>query len=378
MSQHWRFLLPILAVVFTDTLGYAIVVPLIPFALRGQGIAAVAVGSVFAAFSLCQLVTAPLLGRLSDRIGRRPVLALSQVGSVLGFALLALSSSYPVVLISRVIDGCSAGNLAVCYTMILDSDSKDLRRSGISALGAATGAGILAGLSLSTLLAGFGLAAAAVAAMLLSSASLAMTVWALPETRITGRPTLSVTAALRLPELRRGSVFVVLSAALQAAFFLTLPPYFATTLGLLVQETTALIAALVGVAAVFQLVALPVMLDRLGLRATAQLLVVVALSAAVIMALGGGVPVVLTVAVTFGMAAAALAPVSALLLAEGRPNAPLGLVMGLNASSATAGQIVGPVVGYTAFGIGGAPGLPLSCVALCLCAALGLRGFGDG
>ena len=81
-------LLPILLVIFVDTLGYANVVPLIPFALRARRAPLVAVGTVFAAFSLCQLATAPLLGRLSDKVGRRPVLALSQAGSVAGFALL--------------------------------------------------------------------------------------------------------------------------------------------------------------------------------------------------------------------------------------------------------------------------------------------------
>src|SRR5436305_10924343 len=101
-----------MAVIFVDTLGYATVVPIIPFALRGHGVAPAGVGAVFAAFSLCQLATAPFLGRLSDKIGRRPVLALSQAGSAVGWAMLALSSAYPVVLLSRVVDGCSAGNVA--------------------------------------------------------------------------------------------------------------------------------------------------------------------------------------------------------------------------------------------------------------------------
>src|SRR5215469_17939923 len=111
MSPERAVLPPILMVLFVDTLGYATVVPLIPFALRGQHAPLVAVGTVFAAFSLCQLATAPLLGRLSDRVGRRPVLALSLAGSAVGFALLAFSSAYPIVLLSRVIDGCSAGDI---------------------------------------------------------------------------------------------------------------------------------------------------------------------------------------------------------------------------------------------------------------------------
>ncbi|HEX7197969.1 MAG TPA: MFS transporter, partial [Dongiaceae bacterium] len=326
---------PVLAVIFVDTLGYATVVPLIPFALRGHGAAPVAVGAVFAAFSLCQIATAPFLGRLSDRIGRRPVLALSQVGSVAGFALLAISSAYPVVLVSRIIDGCSAGNIAVCYAMVLDSDREEDRRRGIPALGAASGGGILVGLGLSALLAASGLTVAAIAAALLSSLSLLLTAVVVPETRHGDRANLGVFAALRLPELRRGGVFVALCACLQAAFFLTLPAYLSTALGLRVQGTTVLIAALVGGAAVFQLIALPRLLGRFGQVAIAWLLVGVAVSAAALVAAAGGGPAVVVGAATLAMAAAALGPVSALLLAGCRADAPVGLVMGLNASSAT-------------------------------------------
>jgi len=170
-------------IVFVDTLGYAAVVPLIPLVLSEQGAPLIAVGTVFAAFSLCQLVTAPLLGRLSDRIGRRPVLALSLAGSATSFGLLALSSAFPVVLLSRIMDGCSAGNVAMCYAAVLDSDSEDERRRGIPALGAAAGAGIVAGLGLSAFLAGFGFRVVALAAMLLSLLCLALTLVAVPETR---------------------------------------------------------------------------------------------------------------------------------------------------------------------------------------------------
>jgi DHA1 family tetracycline resistance protein-like MFS transporter len=366
-------------VTFVNMLGYATVVPLIPFALRGQRAPFVAVGTVFAAYSLCQLATAPLLGRLSDRVGRRPVLALSLAGSVVGFALLALSSAFPIVLLSRVIDGCSAGNVTMCYAAVLDSDREDERRQGIPALGAAAGGGVVAGLGLSAFLAGFGFRAVALAAMLLSLLSLALTVVAFPETRREASLNLGVSAALRLPELRRGGVFVALCAALQAAFLLTLPAYFASTLGLHAQASTALIAFLVVVAAAFQLVALPRLLGRLGVTATARLLLAGALcTAAFVGAITGGAAAVVLSAAMLTTAAAALAPVSTLLLAESRPDAPVGLTMGLNISSATLGQIVGPVTGYAAFAVGGSRALGLSCVALALCAALGLWRLAHG
>jgi DHA1 family tetracycline resistance protein-like MFS transporter len=370
MNHERGALLPILTVLFVDTLGYAAVVPLIPFALRGQHAPLVAVGAIFAAFSLCQLATAPLLGRLSDRVGRRPVLALSLAGSVVGFGLLALSSAFPIVLISRVIDGCSAGNVAMCYAVVLDSDHEDERRRGIAALGAAAGGGIVAGLGLSAFLAGFGFSAVALAATILSLLSLALTLTAVPETQHGAGLNLGVSAALRVREFRRGAVFVALCAALQAAFLLTLPAYFASSLGLHAQATTALIAGLIVVAAAFQLVALPRLFDRLGAAATARVLLAVAVcTAAFIGAITGGAAAVVVSAALLTTAAAALGPCSTLLLAESNPDAPIGLTMGLNTSSATVGQIVGPITGYAAFALGGSRALGLSCAAITLCAA---------
>ncbi len=381
MSRQRAILPPILMVIFVDTLGYAAVVPLIPFVLRAQHVPLVAVGMVFAAFSLCQLITAPLLGRLSDWVGRRPVLALSLAGSVVGFALLALSAAFPVVVLSRVIDGSSAGNVAMCYAAVLDDDRESERRRGIPALGAAAGGGLVAGLGLSAFLAGFGFRAVALAAMFLSLLSLVVVVVAVPETRRRAGAALNVSVALRQREVRRGVAFVALCAALQAAFLLALPVYLAGALRLRAQATTALIALLVVVAAAFQLVALPRLLSRLGSAATARALLAGALCAAVFVALiaGGSLPVVLSAAL-MTMAVAALSSVSTLLLAENNPGVPTGLIMGLNASSATAGQIAGPLAGYAAFAAGGSRALGLGCAAIALCAAgtLGLRAWWKG
>jgi len=367
---------PVLMVIFVDALGYAAVVPLIPFALREQHVPFVAIGAVFAAFSLCQLVTAPLLGRLSDSIGRRPVLAFSLGGSAVSFALLALSSAFPIVLISRILDGSSAGNVAMCYAAVMDSEREDTRRQGITALGAAAGGGFIAGLGLSAFLAGYGFRAVALTALLLSLLSLLLVVVAVPETRRRASVSLKVSAALRHREVRRALMFVALCAALQAAFILSLPIYFASALGLQAQATIVRIALLIVVAAAFQLVALPRLFGLLGVTATARLLLTVALcTAAFVGMIAGGAAGVLLSAALLTTAAASLAPIGTLLLAESYPGVPVGLTMGLNSSAATVGQIVGPVIGYVAYTFGGSRALGLSCFALAVCAAgtLGIR-----
>jgi MFS family permease len=365
----------ILAVLFVDTLGYAIVVPLIPFALREQGAPLVAVGAVFAAFSLCQLATAPLLGRLSDRVGRRPVLIGSLAGSIAGFGMLAVSQSFPVVLLSRIVDGCSAGNVAMCYAAIMDSPRQEQRRQGVAALGAASGAGVVGGLILSATFASYGLGAVAGAAMLLSALGLTLTVFAVPETRRGGILNLDIGGALRLTQIRRAGRFVVLCAALQAAFLLTLPVYFAAVLGLDARGAVALIAFLVLAGAAFQLTTLPRLLGRLGAASVARLLLAVGFGAAALVGVSAGSVLVWVASLLLVVATTTLSPVSTLLLAESNPDAPVGLTMGLNASSATAGQILGPIAGYAAFAFGGSAALGFVCIALVAGAAatLGTR-----
>ncbi len=366
----------VLMVIFVDALGYAAIVPLIPFALRGQGAPLVAIGAVFAAFSLCQLITAPLLGRLSDRIGRRPVLAFSLGGSAVSFAVLALSSAFPIVLLSRILDGSSAGNVAMCYAAIMDNDSEDKRRQGITALGAAAGGGFIAGLGLSAFLAGYGFRSVALAALFLSLLNLALVVVAVPETRHGPSLSFKIVEALNLREIRRAVVFVALCAALQAAFVLTLPIYLASALGLQAQATIVRIALLIVVAAAFQLLVLPRLLRMLGVTTTARLLLIVALcTAAFVGVFTGGAAAVLLSAALLTTAAASLSPIGTLFLAESYPGVPVGLTMGLNTSAATVGQVIGPIIGYGAYTFGGSQALGLSCVAIALCAAgtLGIR-----
>jgi MFS family permease len=210
--------------------------------------------------------------------------------------------------------------------------------------------------------------------MLFSFLCLALTLLAVPETRRGASPSLKVSAALRLWGVRRAVAFVALCAALQAAFLLTLPIYFASALGLNVQSTTALIAFLVVIAAAFQLVVLPRLLGRVGVTATARWILAVALcSAAFVGAIAGGAAAMVVLsAIILMIAAAALAPISTLLLAESDPDGYSGVSMGLNTSSATIGQIVGPLIGYAAFAAGGSQALGLSCVALVLCCAMPL------
>src|SRR3954467_4933145 len=93
--------------IFVNLVGFGIIIPLLPFYAQTFGASPIAIGLLFASFSLSQLVASPILGDLSDRWGRRPILIFSLVGTVVSFVMLALAHSLVMLFTARIIDGLS-------------------------------------------------------------------------------------------------------------------------------------------------------------------------------------------------------------------------------------------------------------------------------
>lgn len=135
----------VVLIVLLDLLGFSIVMPLLaPFADR-YGFEPWKIGLLFAAFPLCQLVAGPILGRLSDRYGRRPVLIVSQAGTAVSFVILALSHHYWVMLLARMLDGASGGNILVARAYVADVTKPEERSRGMGLIGMAFGLGFVLG-----------------------------------------------------------------------------------------------------------------------------------------------------------------------------------------------------------------------------------------
>src|SRR5205085_5009210 len=119
-------LLIIFLTVFIDLIGFGIVLPLLPIFSKDFGAHGFMIGLIMASFSVMQFLFAPLWGRLSDRIGRRPVLLISNTGSALAYAMFALASQYGgkngllLILISRIFAGLCGANLSVASAYIAD------------------------------------------------------------------------------------------------------------------------------------------------------------------------------------------------------------------------------------------------------------------
>ena len=136
---------------FIDMIGFGIVIPVLPLYAEGN-----AAGSPFHAspdqlkwivgiYSLLQVVCAPLIGKLSDRVGRRPVLAVSILGTALGFAVLGAATTVTMLMVGRIIDGISGGNISTAMACIADSTTREQRSRSMGMVGAAFGLGFVIG-----------------------------------------------------------------------------------------------------------------------------------------------------------------------------------------------------------------------------------------
>ena len=137
-----------------DTLGFGILVPLVPYMADRFGVAPQFITPLLGSYSLCQLVAAPWWGRLSDRLGRRPVLMSSLAGACLSYLLLGLARNVWWLLASRVVAGFMAGNIAAAFAYASDVSTTERRTATLGLIGAAIGIGFSLGPPLGGLLAG--------------------------------------------------------------------------------------------------------------------------------------------------------------------------------------------------------------------------------
>lgn len=140
-----RALWAIVPIVFVDVMGFAVVIPLLPFYAEHFGASAAAVGGLFSIYAFCSLLAAPLLGRWSDRFGRRRVLLISQCGTLLGFVILALAPSLTWLFVGRALDGFTAANIVTARAYISDVTPREHRTRAFGLVSAAFGVGFMIG-----------------------------------------------------------------------------------------------------------------------------------------------------------------------------------------------------------------------------------------
>jgi len=174
--------------VFLDLIGFGIVIPLMPFYVESMGGSGFTVGVLLACFAGTQFFATPILGRLSDRVGRRKVILISLFGNALSMVLFALATKVnflPLLFASRILAGATAGNLSACQAAIADVTEGASRAKGMGRLGAGIGLGIMVGPFIGAVLsARFGAWAPPLGAAALAFADVVAAFFVMPETRM--------------------------------------------------------------------------------------------------------------------------------------------------------------------------------------------------
>lgn len=174
-------LIIILVTVFIDLIGFGMVIPILPFYAEAFAATPLEIGFLQSVYSWMQFLFAPLLGRLSDKHGRRPILLISIAGSAVGYFVLGAAHTLTLVFVGRIISGITGANISAAQAYIADVTSRENRARAMGVFGATFGLGFVLGPALAGILSKFGVAAPFYFAAILSAGNAIALYFLLPE-----------------------------------------------------------------------------------------------------------------------------------------------------------------------------------------------------
>lgn len=348
-------------IVFVGMVGFGIILPIFPFYAERVGASPTVITWTMAAFTLSQAIAAPIWGRISDAYGRRIVLAVTMLGSVVAYVLLAIADSLWLVIASRVLGGLTGGNISAAFAYVSDTTTEEDRSAGLGKIGAAMGMGFIFGPAIGGLLAGTDVATAnfVVPAMAAAGVSLVATlgiVFFLPESLAPEhrKPLFRERDADRaeaatLSTLNRSGLLKLLIAALvyyvgMAQMEAIFPLWGKDVFGMGPRDIGALFFVLGTVTVVMQGAAIGPLTRRFGekpVAMTAGLFFAVGLSG---MALATATWQVWFALLFFGVATGLFNPSVSSMVSKTASVTERGAIMGRYQSAAAMGRVIGPMV----------------------------------
>lgn len=182
MFKNNRNLVIIAIIALVNSIGYGVIIPImLPYAEK-FGLNTFSYGFLFALFSICQFLSTPVIGRLSDKYGRKPLLSISIAGTAASFFIAAFSPSALFLFIARAIDGLTSGNIPVAQAVISDTTDPKDRARGFGIIGASFGIGFVLGPVIAALALPFGMGTPFIVAGVITIVAVLLTVIFLPET----------------------------------------------------------------------------------------------------------------------------------------------------------------------------------------------------
>lgn len=334
-------LLILCAVIFTDMLAFSLVIPSLPFVVTQYGGTGLTLGLLFTGYSLAQFIAAPILGRLSDRIGRRPLLIAALLGTTLSLIVCALADNIWVLIGARVLGGLFGGSISVAMATLSDLSEPDKRTRVMGMGGAAIGLAFTVGPAIGALAAPLGFSAICLIGAAIAAVNFIAAIWMLPHA--TRRPAVAVSDQKLTPGFWR----LLILTGLAMVVFVGME----TTLGLLVFDRFAITASGLGwlltLAGIASIIAQAGLVWRLSARfgdwnvaAGAAVLIALALATLPLTPF-----VVFLVGVCIvGAAQGALTNITASMASRLAPAGATGKYVGLNQAFSALGRVIGPVL----------------------------------
>lgn len=342
-------------VMFVNSLSYATIIPLLyPFASR-FGIDPFGLSLLFASFSLAQFIATPIIGRLSDKYGRKPLLLFCLFGTSLSLALFASAQSAVMLFVARIADGITGGNNSVAQAMIADTTSGKERAQAFGILGAAFGFGFLLGPALGGVLSQFGLSipfwfasGLAFIGTILGAVILKETLPAADQRKVNREPFINfkaIRAALMSPVSGVVLLITFVSALALNTFILGFQTYTTDILRLNTTQVGILFAVFGLISVIMQMFGLRVLLQKIPSKK--HIITISFIGSAVLLALVATSTNVLIFGVlmaVFGIFSSPQNPVITGLLSERTNPEDQGGLLGINQAYLSMGQIIGPLI----------------------------------
>lgn len=219
-QQQRASLATVFAIVFVDLVGFGIMLPILPFYAERFGASPLTVGLLVGVYSAMQLLFAPVLGKLSDRFGRRPILLVSIIGTAIGFLVMGFAQSLAMLFAARIIDGITGGNISTAMAYIADVTPPEHRSRRMGLIGAAFGMGLIFGPAIGGLLSHVSLGAPFLFAAAMAAANAVAVYLFLPES-LTGHRRREAHAHTSFLDVVRSSTGPSLLLIMTTYFFAT-------------------------------------------------------------------------------------------------------------------------------------------------------------
>lgn len=375
-------LMIIALIAMVNALGYGIIIPILySYSIR-FGLSDFQNGLLFASFSICQFASTPIIGRMSDRFGRKPLLVASISGTALSFFLMAFAPSAAFLFLARMLDGITAGNIPVATAVIADTIDEKHRAKGFGIISASFGFGFLVGPAISAATVGFSPSLPFIIAGFITLIAVAVTALFLPETNKHIGQIKHHGKLFDIPKLIKAATDPNVGTTLLTTLFYFLAfslfiygfqPYTVKILNLSAVEISGMFALFGAVGLVSQIFFVQRVIKMFGLKkAFSGAFVVASLCYLSISFITTFIPFI-AVMLVLGLAGSLIQPLIATVLSRETDAKSQGSIFGLNSSYMSLGQIVGPILGGGLATVNASFPFVASCLATVVCLWLSFR-----